>query len=100
MLTVEMPFCNNTLKTLSKCHIWFKDDPKRNNTIGSYIRSKISDEIKESKLFSVATDEAADISNKEQLCLVLTFVDAIQQILEEFIGFYHFEARTSGEVLK
>jgi hypothetical protein len=35
------------------------------NTVGSYITSKISTEIKESRLFSVLADEAADISNKE-----------------------------------
>ena len=69
-------------------------------TIGSFILSKISDEIKESKLFSVVADEAADISNKEQLSLVPRFVDASQQIREEFIGFYHCEAGTSGEALK
>ena len=69
-------------------------------TIGSYILSKISDEIKESKLFSVVADEAANISNKEQLSLVLRYVDASQQIREEFIGFYHCENGTSGEALK
>ena len=71
-----------------------------NKTIGSYILSKTLDEIKESKLFSVVADETADIYNKEQLSLVLRFVDASQQIWEEFIGFYHCEAGTSGEALK
>jgi hypothetical protein len=70
------------------------------NTVGSYITSKISAEIKESKLFSVLADEAADISNKEQLSLVLRFVDSSQQIREEFVGFYHCEDGTSGVALK
>ena len=70
------------------------------NTVGSYITSKISAEIKESKLFSVLADEAADIFNKEQLSLVLRFVDSSQQIREEFVGFYHCEDGTSGVALK
>ncbi|CAB4020457.1 52 kDa repressor of the inhibitor of the kinase-like [Paramuricea clavata] len=70
------------------------------NTVGSYITSKISAEIKESKLFSVLADEAADISNKQQLSLVLRFVDSSQQIREEFVGFYHCEYGTSGVALK
>ena len=70
------------------------------NTVGSYITSKISAEIRESKLFSVVSDEAADISNKEQLSLVLRLVNSSQQIREEFVGLYHCEAGTSGVALK
>lgn len=70
------------------------------NTVGSYITSKISAEIKESKLFSVLADEAADISNKEQLSLVLRFVDSSHQIREEFVGFYPCKTGTSGVALK
>ncbi|CAB4023164.1 Hypothetical predicted protein, partial [Paramuricea clavata] len=47
-----------------------------------------------------APQEAADISIKEQLSLVLRFVDSSQQIREEFVGFYHCEDGTSGVALK
>lgn len=37
--------------------------------------------------FSVCADEAADSSNKEQLPLVLRFVDATNSVREEFVEF-------------
>ena len=40
-------------------------------TIGRYILDKLSGEVKESKYFSILADEAADISNKESLSVVL-----------------------------
>ena len=41
------------------------------NTIGKYIIDQISGEIRESKYFSVIADEATDVSNKENLSLVI-----------------------------
>ena len=38
-------------------------------------------------VFSVSADEAADCSNKEQLPLVLRFVNATNSIHEEFVEF-------------
>lgn len=44
-------------------------------------------------------DEASDSSNKEQLSLVLRFVDENLEIREEFLGFKECESGTSGEAL-
>ena len=51
-------------------------DQKTNNTRGT-----------KCQVFSVSVDEAADCSNKEQLPLVLHFVDATNSIREEFAEF-------------
>ena len=62
---------------------------------GKYIRQAIVDEIKEAKFFSLIADEASDSSQKEQMSLVLRFVDIDGEIREEFIEFIHCESTTS-----
>ncbi|PFX17907.1 52 kDa repressor of the inhibitor of the protein kinase [Stylophora pistillata] len=52
--------------------------------LGTYIQDKIG-------AFSLLADEASDSSNKEQLLLVLRFVDKERNIREEFVGFYECE---------
>ena len=54
---------------------------------GNSIRDTLVKEIKEAKFFAVLADEAADISNVEQMSLVLRFVDRDSNIREEFLGF-------------
>lgn len=49
-------------------------------TVGKYILDKLSSEIKDSKHFTILADEAADISNKENLSIVIRFVDASKSI--------------------
>ena len=68
--------------------------------MGSFITSKISTEIKFTKYFSILADEAADISNKENLSLVLRYVDSSKNIREEFIGFYLCEDGTTGQAIR
>ena len=51
------------------------------------------------KFFSVCTDEAGDSSNKEQLPLVLRFVDATNSVHEEFLEFIHCDTGTSGNAV-
>ena len=63
---------------------------------GEWIRNKIIQEVKNAKFFSVCADEAADCSNKEQLPLVLRFVDATKSIREEFVDFILCDTGTSG----
>ena len=70
------------------------------NTIGKYIIDQISGEIRESKYFSVIADEAIDVSNKENLSLVIRFVDNKQTIREEFAGFHICEEGTTGLAIK
>ena len=56
-------------------------------------------EVKHAKFFSVFADEAADSSNKEQLPLVLRFVDATNSVHEEFVIFIHSDTGTSGDLV-
>ena len=66
---------------------------------GEWIRNQILAEVKKAKFFSVCADEAADCSNKEQLPLVLRFVDATNSIREEFVDFFHCDTGTAGSAL-
>jgi hypothetical protein len=66
--------------------------------IGDYIRGNIIGEIKEAKFYSVLCDEVSDVSNKEQLSLVLRFVDSHNCIREEFVDFITTD-RITGEAL-
>ncbi|XP_073024190.1 uncharacterized protein [Primulina eburnea] len=43
--------------------------------IGNRVRNKIHDEIRDSK-FCILVDEAKDVSNKENMAIILRFVDA------------------------
>lgn len=69
-------------------------------TVGKCILSNLSREIKESKYFSVMADEAADISNKENLSVVIRFLDSTKTIGEKFVGFHFFEEGTTGQAIK
>ena len=69
-------------------------------TVGAYILSKIVAEVNSSKMFAIMADEAADFSNKENLSLVLRFVDSSANIREEFVGFHLCGEETTGEAIK
>ena len=57
---------------------------------GKYIQKNLTDEIRQTGgIFAVLADEATDISNQEQLPLVLRYVDASNHIREDFVGFFH-----------
>ena len=66
--------------------------------IGEHIRERILTEIKEAKYYSILCDEVSDVSNKEQVSIVLRFVDGSNCIREEFLDFISTE-RITGEVL-
>ncbi|XP_075521348.1 uncharacterized protein LOC142554571 [Primulina tabacum] len=51
--------------------------------IGNRVRKKIRDEIGDSK-FCILLDEAKDVSNKEQMAIILRFVDAHGFLRERF----------------
>ena len=62
---------------------------------GQFVRNGLADEIvKSGGMFSILADEAADVSNKENLSLVLRFVDSAAAIREVFFGFFLCEATT------
>jgi len=69
-------------------------------TVGAIILNNLSQEIKDSKYFSVMSDEAADISNKENLSVVIRFLDSTKTVREEFVGFYLCEDGTTGAGIK
>lgn len=69
-------------------------------TVGAIILNNLSQEIKDSKYFSVMSDEAADISNKENLSVVIRFLDSTKTVREEFVGFYLCEDGTTGAAIK
>ena len=70
-------------------------------TVGNYISSKIIMEVKQTRMFSVMADEAADVSNKENLSRVLRYVDSSKNIRKEFVGFCHyFGEETTSSIIK
>ena len=64
---------------------------------GDFVKDQIIKEIKDAKFFSILADEVADLTNKEQMPLVLRFVDKEGHIREEFLKFVHLANGTSGE---
>ena len=66
--------------------------------IGDCIRDKILDEIKQAKFYSILCDEVTDKSGKEQVSIVLRFVDSNDITREEFLDFIT-TARITGEML-
>ncbi|CAH3167123.1 unnamed protein product [Pocillopora meandrina] len=69
-------------------------------TVGAHILNDLSQEIRNSMYFSVMADEAADISNKENVSVVIRFLDTTKTIREEFIGYYICEEGLTGEAIK
>ena len=56
-------------------------------------------EVRKAKYFSILADEVADVSNTEQLSLVLRFVDENNDIREEFVDFLPCTNGSSGQAL-
>ena len=69
-------------------------------TVGALIVNNLSQEIRDSKYFSIMSDEAADISNKENLSVVIRFLDSAKTVRKEFVGFYLCEDGTTGAAIK
>ena len=69
-------------------------------TVRAIIVNNLSQEIRDSKYFSIMSDEAADISNKENLSVVIRFLDSSKTVREEFVGFYLCEDGTTGVAIK
>ena len=69
-------------------------------TVGAIIVNNLSQEIRDSKYFFIMSDEAADISNKENLSVVIRFLDSSKTVREEFVGFYLCEDGTTGVAIK
>ena len=69
-------------------------------TVGAIIVNNLSQEIRESNYFSIRSDGAADVSNKENLSVVIRFLDSTKTVREGFVGFYLCEDGTTGAAFK
>ncbi|XP_048425431.1 zinc finger MYM-type protein 1-like [Pyrus x bretschneideri] len=58
----------------------------------------IMKEVKESKCFSIIVDESRDVSTKEQMAMVLRYVDNKGQVIERFMGVQHVIETTSSKL--
>ena len=66
---------------------------------GDLIVAKICTEIRRAKYFSVLADEATDVSNIEQMPIVVRFVDVGANIREELLGFSQCSEGMTGEAI-
>lgn len=69
------------------------------NVVGDFLVSGIVKDIKSSKFYSILADEASDVSNKEQMALVIRYLGENFEIKENFIGFFDCNKGLSGEQL-
>jgi hypothetical protein len=88
---------------LENCHQNARYDSKtiQNHMIeliGDEIRQRYVREVSEAKYFTILADEVTDLSNKEQLSLILRFVDAKSCIREEFVDFIELERITGQKI--
>ena len=90
------------LKTSSR-NAKYTSAPIQNEVIdacGKVITQKLAMRIKESGFFPVIADEATDISNKQQLVLVIRYLDLSNDIREDFMKSIHCEDGVTGENIK
>ena len=66
---------------------------------GELITKTLCEEVRDSKFFSVLADEAQDCSNKEQMPVIIRFVDKDKEIREEFFRFMLCDSGVSSEAL-
>ena len=69
-------------------------------TVGAIILNNLSQEIRDSKFFSIMSDEVADISNIENLSVVITFLHSKKTVREEFMEFWLCEDGTTGAAIR
>ena len=66
---------------------------------GELITNTLCEEVRDSKFFSVLADEAQDCSNKEQMPVIIRFIDKDKEIREEFFRFMLCDSGVSGKAL-
>ena len=65
-------------------------------TVRNHISSKITPAVKQTRIFYLRLTRNADISNKENLSLVLRYVVSSKNIRKEFVGFFLCGKETTG----
>ena len=69
-------------------------------TVGTIILNNLSQEIRDSKFFSIMSDEVADISNIENLSVMIRFLHSNKTVREEFMEFWLCEDGASGAAIR
>ena len=67
--------------------------------LANKVRKKICEEVRDAK-FCIWVDEAKDASNKEQMAIVLSFIDIQGFVRECFCGIVHVSDTTSSTLKK
>jgi hypothetical protein len=67
--------------------------------LANKMRKTICEEVRDTK-FCILVDEANDVSNKEQMAIVLRFVDIQGFLQERFFGIMHVSDTTSSTLKK
>ena len=68
--------------------------------LAKQLTSHIIDNVKAARWFTVIADEVADVSNKEQLSIVLHYVnDATLTVREDLVGFFKRDTGITGRDL-
>ena len=66
---------------------------------GGQITETIRKEINENVFYLILADEASDCSRKEQLALIIRYIDSENKITERFLRFVHCDDGLSGKKL-
>ena len=67
--------------------------------VGKWIQQKLTQEIKAAKCFTICADDGTDVANKEQILLIIRFVDQSGMIRDEFLEFVLCDTGTSGQAI-
>ena len=70
------------------------------NILGDHIREAILTKVRNSLCYALIANEVTDCSNKEQLCIVLRYVEPMScQIKEDLVAFLECDSGVTGEAL-
>ena len=69
------------------------------NIIGDCIQQTILHQVQQAQFFTIIADEITDTSNKEQLSVVLRYVDDSNNIHEDLVTFIECDTGISGRAL-
>ena len=65
--------------------------------LADQLTTSITDKVKAAKWFTVIADEVTDVANREQLSIVLRYVDsATLTVREDLVGFFECDTGISG----
>ena len=68
--------------------------------LGDIVRNVVCNDIKEAEMFSLLVDETKDLSKKEQVAIVLRYVDSKGMLHEQFLTFVEAGSLTAESLTK